>query len=51
MLTLGVLLLILAVVLDIAVLWTIGWILAGFGLVLFVLGILDRSFGPSRFYY
>jgi len=51
MLTLGVLLLVLAVLLDVAVLWTIGWIVAGFGLVLLVLGILDRSLGPARYYY
>ncbi len=51
MLTLGVLLLILAVLFDIGVLWTIGLIVAGFGLLLFVLGLLDRSIGPARYYY
>lgn len=51
MLLLGVVVLILAALLDIAVLWTIGWILAGVGLLLLVFGMLDRSVGPARFYY
>jgi hypothetical protein len=51
MLTLGVLLLILAVVLDIGVLWTIGIILTVIGLILAVLGVLDRSLGPRRYYW
>jgi hypothetical protein len=51
MLTLGVILLILGVLLDIGVLWTIGIILTGVGLILAVLGVLDRAVGPRRYYY
>lgn len=51
MLTLGVVLLVLAALLEVPVLWTIGWIVAGFGLLLVILGMLDRSVGPYRYYY
>jgi hypothetical protein len=51
MLSLGVILLILALLLDISVLWSIGIILTVIGLILAVLGVLDRSFGPRRYYY
>ncbi len=51
MLMLGVVLLIVAALLDVAVLWTIGWILAGVGMLLLVLGLFDRSVGPARFYF
>ena len=51
MLTLGVLLLILAVIFDIGVLWTIGIILTAIGLILAVLGVLDRAIGPRRYYW
>ncbi len=51
MLSLGVLLLILAVIFDIGVLWTIGGILTVIGLILTVLGVLDRSVGPRRYYW
>jgi protein-S-isoprenylcysteine O-methyltransferase Ste14 len=50
-LTLGVLLLILAVLFEINVLWTIGIILTVIGLILALLGVLDRSVGPRRYYY
>jgi hypothetical protein len=50
-LTLGVVLLILALLLDIPVLWTIGGILTVIGLILMVLGVLDRAVGPRRYYY
>lgn len=50
-LTLGVLLLILAVLFDIGVLWTIGGILTVIGLILAVLGVIDRSVGPRRYYW
>ncbi|MCC5949587.1 MAG: hypothetical protein JJT89_14145 [Nitriliruptoraceae bacterium] len=51
MLALGVLLLILHLLLDIPVLWQIGWVLTVIGLILAVLGVLDRSVGPRRYYY
>lgn len=51
MLTLGVLLLILGVIFDISVLWTIGMILTVIGLILIVLGMLGRSIGPRRHYW
>jgi hypothetical protein len=51
MLTLGIILLILAVIFDVAVLWTIGLILTVIGLILAVLGVLDRSIGPRRYYW
>jgi hypothetical protein len=51
MLTLGVVLLVLAALFGVPVLWTIGWIVAGFGLLLVILGMLDRSIGPYRYYY
>jgi hypothetical protein len=51
MIVLGVILLILAMVLDIGLLWTIGLILIAVGVLLFVLGLLDRAVGPRRYYY
>ena len=51
MLSLGVLLLILALVLDIALPWQLGIVLTVIGLILAVLGVLgalDRSIGPRR---
>jgi hypothetical protein len=51
MLTLGVLLLIVSVLFNIGVLWTIGLILTVIGLLLAVLGVLDRSIGPRRYYW
>jgi hypothetical protein len=50
-LTLGVVLLILAVIFEVPLLWTIGIILTVVGLILVVLGILDRAVGPRRYYY
>jgi hypothetical protein len=51
MLTLGVLLLILHLIFDIAILWQIGLVLIVVGIILTVLGMLDRAVGPRRFYY
>ncbi len=51
MIVLGVILLILALVLDVGILWTIGLILIAVGVLLFVLGLLDRAVGPRRYYY
>jgi len=48
---LGVVLLILGLVLDVGILWTIGLILVGVGIVLAILGMLDRAVGPRRHYY
>ena len=51
MIVLGVVLLILGLVLDVGILWTIGLILVGVGIVLAILGMLDRAVGPRRHYY
>lgn len=51
MLTLGVILLILSVIFDVAILWTVGLILTVIGLILALLGVLDRAVGPRRYYY
>jgi hypothetical protein len=48
---LGVVLLILGAVLNVGILWTIGLILIGVGIILAVLGALDRAVGPRRHYY
>jgi hypothetical protein len=51
MIVLGVILLILGLVLDAGILWTIGLILVGIGIILAILGILDRAVGPRRYYW
>lgn len=51
MVALGLVLLILGIVLGIPVLQTIGWIVLIVGLILLVLGLLDRSVGPRRYYW
>ena len=51
MIVLGVILLIFGVVLNAGILWTIGLILIGVGIILAVLGMLDRAVGPRRHYY
>jgi hypothetical protein len=51
MLTLGVLLLILSLLFDVALLWQIGLILTVVGLILAVLGTLGRAVGPRSHYY
>ena len=51
MIVLGVILLILGVVLNAGILWTIGLILLGVGVILAILGMLDRAVGPRRHYY
>lgn len=48
---LGVVLLILGLVFNAGILWTIGLILIGVGVVLAVLGLLDRAIGPRSHYY
>jgi hypothetical protein len=49
--TLGVILLILGLVLDIGILTTLGVILLVVGAVLFLLGSAGRAIGPRRHYY
>jgi hypothetical protein len=49
--TLGVICLILGLVFGIGILWTIGLILIAVGIILAVLGMMDRAIGPRRHYY
>lgn len=51
MITLGVILLILGLLLDVGILWTIGVILLVVGAVLFLLGSAGRMVGPRRHYW
>jgi hypothetical protein len=51
MITLGVICLILGLVLGIGILWTIGIILVIVGVIVNLLGIMDRAIGPRRYYY
>jgi hypothetical protein len=51
MITLGVLLLILGILFNIGVFWTLGIILLVVGVILALLGTLDRAVGPRRHYW
>lgn len=51
MITLGVILLLLGLLLDIGILWTLGLILAIIGVVLAVLGSMDRAVGGRAHYW
>ena len=51
MITLGVICLILGLVLNVGILWTIGLILIAVGIILAVLGMMDRAIGPRRHYW
>lgn len=51
MITLGVICLILGVVFGLGILWTIGVILIAVGIILALLGMMDRAIGPRRYYY
>lgn len=51
MITLGVILLIIGLVAGVGVLWTIGIILVGIGLVLWILGTLGHAIGGRRHYW
>jgi hypothetical protein len=51
MIVLGVICLILGLVLGAGILWTIGLILIGVGIILAVLGTMDRAVGPRRHYW
>ena len=51
MIVLGAVCLILALIFGIPILWAIGIILVVVGIILALLGMLDRSVGPRRYYY
>ena len=51
MITLGVICLILGLIFGIGLLWTIGLILIVVGVVLALLGMMDRAIGPRSHYY
>jgi hypothetical protein len=49
--TLGVILLILGMLLDVGILWTIGIVLLVIGAVLFLLGTMGRAVGGRAHYF
>ena len=51
MIVLGVICLILGLVLGVGILWTIGLILIAVGIILAILGMMDRAIGPRRHYW
>ena len=51
MIFLGVILLIIGFVTGIAIVWTIGMLLFGVGLVLWLLGAMGHAVGGRRHYY
>ncbi len=51
MVTLGLILLILGLIFDVGILWTIGIILVVIGAVLFLLGSMGRAVGGRRHYF
>jgi hypothetical protein len=51
MIVLGAILLILGLLLSSGILWTIGLILIAVGVILAILGMLDRAVGPRRHYW
>ena len=51
MIVLGLICLILGVVLGVGILWTIGIILIAVGIILWILGSMDRAIGPRRHYW
>jgi hypothetical protein len=51
MIILGVILLILGFIFGISILWTIGLILIVIGVILWILGSMDRAVGPRRHYW
>jgi hypothetical protein len=51
MILLGVICLLLGLVLGVGILWTIGLILIAVGIILAVLGSMDRAVGPRRHYW
>ncbi len=51
MIILGIILLVLGLVLDIGILWTIGLILVVIGAILWLLGATGRAVGGRRHWY
>jgi hypothetical protein len=51
MIILGVICLILGVILEIGILWTIGLILIVVGIILWILGMMDRAVAGRRHWY
>jgi hypothetical protein len=51
LIVLGAILLILGVIFGVGILWTIGLILIAVGIILAILGMLDRAVGPRRHYW
>lgn len=51
MIILGIILLIVAALVDVPILWTIGIILVVVGAILWILGALGRGIGGRRHYY
>lgn len=51
MIVLGIILLILGMLLDIGILWTIGIVLLIIGVILYVLGAMGRAVGGRRHYW
>jgi hypothetical protein len=51
MIVVGAVLMILGLLLDVPILWTIGIILVIVGVILAILGLLDRAVGPRRHYW
>lgn len=51
MITLGVILLILGLLFDLGILWTIGIILLVVGAILWILGAMGRAIGGRRHYW
>lgn len=51
MIILGVILLILGLIIGSGLLWTIGLILIAVGVILAILGMLDRGIGGRRHYW
>jgi len=49
--TLGIVFIILALILDSAILWILGGILAVLGLIFWILGAIGRAVGGRRHYY
>ncbi|MDQ4018603.1 MAG: hypothetical protein M3188_02065 [Actinomycetota bacterium] len=51
MIVLGLILLILGLILDVGILWTIGIILVIVGAILWILGMMDRAVMGRRYWY
>lgn len=51
MIVLGLVLLLLGLLLDVGILWTLGVIVIVIGIILWVLGSMGRAIGPRRHYW